>query len=380
MNEDQPKEKFGGFVPPVSNYCKLPIAFIEAFPLFSSLAELMVVLYILRHTWGYQEFDEGKRITLDEFMNGRKRRNGTRIDDGTGLTKSAVLSGLSKAIDDGFIAVEVNAFDKARVQKFYQLNMREGYESHTSEVGQSDSSGATSIPRTKKETNRKKNKKNKTEGASATPPINIEVESGITAKHPAIQVLREFNNRYPNKKLFADIASVVDESPEAIEKWTAHIKDWISRGWNPTNIKGLLETFEKGIEPRQQNGQGKQRQLTPPTEADYEAAAALNEEYEQPKRQPAPLSTQQHVFENGLTATEAWHIAVEELSHQLSPDVHHRALGLSRFVEYADGYVIQVGTASVKEVLEKRLHTKVSSALERATGEAVEISYVVAGD
>jgi len=34
------------------------------------------VLYILRHTWGFQ--DTSKRITSDEFEHGRKRIDGTR--------------------------------------------------------------------------------------------------------------------------------------------------------------------------------------------------------------------------------------------------------------------------------------------------------------
>ena len=56
---------FSGFVPPTENYSKLPHAMIEALPLVTSLAEMKVILYVLRHTWGYQ--DDEKRINLDEF-------------------------------------------------------------------------------------------------------------------------------------------------------------------------------------------------------------------------------------------------------------------------------------------------------------------------
>ena len=31
-----------------------------------------------RHTWGYREYGLKKHITLDEFMHGRKRRDGIR--------------------------------------------------------------------------------------------------------------------------------------------------------------------------------------------------------------------------------------------------------------------------------------------------------------
>ena len=73
--------KFDGFDIPKENWSKLPNALIAALPLFTSASELKVVLYVLRHTWGYQEFDNPKSITLDELAHGRKRKNGTRLDD-----------------------------------------------------------------------------------------------------------------------------------------------------------------------------------------------------------------------------------------------------------------------------------------------------------
>ena len=96
-------EQFKGFEPPKTNYSKLPHALIEALPNFSSLAELKVVLYILRHTWGFQEFDDLKRITLDEFQYGRRLKNRSRMDDGTGMSKEAIREGLKRATKDGFI-------------------------------------------------------------------------------------------------------------------------------------------------------------------------------------------------------------------------------------------------------------------------------------
>lgn len=115
--------KFGGFDKPRANYSKLPHEFVDAFPIMRSQAEIKVVLYILRHTWGYH--DGEKKITVDEFCNGRKRKDGTRIDNGTGLSKPSVLSGIKSAIEHGFITVEVDDSDKARVKKYYALRGKE---------------------------------------------------------------------------------------------------------------------------------------------------------------------------------------------------------------------------------------------------------------
>lgn len=89
----------------------------------SSLAEIKVVEYVLKHTWGYQEYGGKKRITNEEFMLGRKRKDGSRIDDGTGLSKPSVISGLKLAVQDGLLIEEVDNSDKARVKKYYALRM-----------------------------------------------------------------------------------------------------------------------------------------------------------------------------------------------------------------------------------------------------------------
>ncbi len=114
-------KKFKGFSDPKENWSKLPHEFIEALPTINSMSELKCILYILRHTWGYH--DERKRITTDEFMDGRKRKDGTRIDSGTGLSKKSVILGLQRAEKHGFIEVDLDKRDMARMKKSYKLRM-----------------------------------------------------------------------------------------------------------------------------------------------------------------------------------------------------------------------------------------------------------------
>lgn len=115
------EEMFTGFSEPKENWSKLPHEFINALPIISSESELKVILYILRHTWGYG--DGEKRITLDEFSNGRKRKNGTRIDRGTGQSINAIRDGLKRAEEHGFIKSEKDESDKARIKTCYWLAM-----------------------------------------------------------------------------------------------------------------------------------------------------------------------------------------------------------------------------------------------------------------
>jgi DNA-binding PadR family transcriptional regulator len=91
----------------------------------NNIAELKVVEYILRHTWGYQEYGVKKHITIDEFVNGRRRQDGSRMDKGTGLSERAVYDGLRKAVESGLIDEETDDSDRGRIKKSYSLRMRE---------------------------------------------------------------------------------------------------------------------------------------------------------------------------------------------------------------------------------------------------------------
>lgn len=117
---------FHGFDIPRQNWFKMPNNWTDITAEISSIAELKVVEYVLKHTWGYQEYGLRKRITNDEFMHGRKRKDGTRIDKGTGLTKPSVIAGLKAAIERGLLIEEIDDSDLGRVKKYYSLRMQEG--------------------------------------------------------------------------------------------------------------------------------------------------------------------------------------------------------------------------------------------------------------
>lgn len=108
-------------------YTQIPNAWFEILQGITNLAELKVVLYVIRNTWGYQDDDgnreEMKKITLDEFVYGRKRKNGTRMDAGTGMVLSTVREGLKRSIKHGYLIHEVDDSDLARVENSYGLKL-----------------------------------------------------------------------------------------------------------------------------------------------------------------------------------------------------------------------------------------------------------------
>ena len=148
--------RYPGFRKPQSNYFRLPNEWTDITAGIDSLAELKVVEYILRHTWGFHEYGVTKRITVDEFMRGRCRDDGSRMDRGTGLSEQSVRNGLQRALDDGLIIEDVDASDRGRIKKSYALRMAQdvgpGAKDLDPEVHEPATRGQTHGPRTEKDT------------------------------------------------------------------------------------------------------------------------------------------------------------------------------------------------------------------------------------
>lgn len=166
---------FGGFDTPSSNYFKLPKEWTDLTSAINTVAEIKVVEYVLKHTWGFQEFGLAKRISINEFMSGRKTRGGERMDKGTGLSKPAVIDGLQKAVAHGLLIEEIDDTDKARVRKSYALKMRGDSDVKSfypdvkdidPDVKSFDISGKNSLHRTEKDTLGKNNVENNVANAN----------------------------------------------------------------------------------------------------------------------------------------------------------------------------------------------------------------------
>lgn len=105
------------------NFYGIPNEWTDIMADIDNLAELKIIEYIMRHTWGFKEHDTLKCITTDEFAHGRKRKDGTRMDKGTGLGTTGVKQGITKAVEHGYVICETDESDKGRIKKHYGLKM-----------------------------------------------------------------------------------------------------------------------------------------------------------------------------------------------------------------------------------------------------------------
>ena len=113
----------GFFYPQEVGFTRLSNDWFSILATIDNFAELKVLLYLARHTWGFQEYDKWKHITIDEFMNGRRHADGLRMDSGTGLSEMSVRHGLDKAVEHGFIERGIDPRDKGRIKLYYKLHM-----------------------------------------------------------------------------------------------------------------------------------------------------------------------------------------------------------------------------------------------------------------
>ena len=77
-------------------------------PRIDNLAELKCVMYVIRHTFGYNKWMD--RIALLQFEKGlvtEKRGQRRQVDAGVGLSRQSVVNGLKAAVEDGYLRKQV---------------------------------------------------------------------------------------------------------------------------------------------------------------------------------------------------------------------------------------------------------------------------------
>src|SRR3954447_12264680 len=102
---DQPAPyQFEGFSNP--NTTPVPDVVFDELLLRLDNNELRVLLYIVRRTYGFKK--DTDNISLSQMVSGLRRKDGTMLDHGTGLSKASVARGLKGLIDKHIIVSKRN--------------------------------------------------------------------------------------------------------------------------------------------------------------------------------------------------------------------------------------------------------------------------------
>lgn len=109
---------FGGFKN--LNSTPIPDEFFDVLAVQLSEAELRVLLYIMRRTFGFKK--KADAISLSQLTGGIRKRDGSMLDYGTGLSRPSVLKAVSGLQTKGIITIEKRTGEDGRNEvNVYQL-------------------------------------------------------------------------------------------------------------------------------------------------------------------------------------------------------------------------------------------------------------------
>jgi hypothetical protein len=110
--------RFHGFNAP--NYTQTPNQLFDELLPHLNEGELKVLLYIIRRTFGFQR--DADDISIKQMMDGLVTRDGRRLDEGVGLSRSAVIRALKGLQDKGVILARKNSDpERGTLPSTYQL-------------------------------------------------------------------------------------------------------------------------------------------------------------------------------------------------------------------------------------------------------------------
>ena len=113
--------QFAGYSTP--NTTQIPDEFLDYQMAFLSGAEVKVMLYIFRRTLGFKRHSDN--ISLNQLLGGIVKRDGVRLDNGTGLSKSTLLGALKSLVEKRLILIEQRqSDDRGNEPSTYRLNFQ----------------------------------------------------------------------------------------------------------------------------------------------------------------------------------------------------------------------------------------------------------------
>jgi len=233
---------------PVVPYTQVPNAFLDLLMADCTGSETKVVLYIARRTLGTKKGREkgSDAIALSQFCSGIVKKDGTRLDRGTGLARAAVVEALYRLEAAGLIKRDrgngrtpdtwrlATELPRTKVQapdKRFRIQTRRGSKSELLAGSKSEPAAVEKVNGQKKGLNHHLERKEK----HRSPEAAVE---GSTATVTRKGVLRPFS------KNLADDDQVKPTDPEdRLKAWARRHGGFSSRDW--WDLKSAAET--KGI-------------------------------------------------------------------------------------------------------------------------------------
>ena len=161
-----------------------------------------------------------------------------RIGKDLGLSPRTVMRKLDELLESGYLYKEfrtgTSSIYKVRTGTYNSIPVTESHR-----TGDRNSH----VPRTESHTKKELNKQNK-RGRSGRPSRETPA---------AVNVFRKNTHRYPAKSWWKKLHDEIGEIEADLKVWGEVVFAWVGLGWNPTNVKGMLEFFKRGEIPGKNN-------------------------------------------------------------------------------------------------------------------------------
>ncbi len=323
-------------------------------------AEIKALLYIIRRTFGFKK--QSDNISLNQLLTGIVTGNGTRLDRGTGLSRSALVAALKSLVDKNMIVAEHRASpEKGNQATNYRLNVATppstkielgGYENRTSLVRKS---------------NPQQTVKQETE-------FNVVVVGALREFGLSQSAAEHLTTTYPEEYLLQklDLAQwlVSSNSPLVSKNPAGYLRKAIEDDYTPP--RRYKNKADRGVENQEEEHVRDEAQLQRrAVEEDVVRAKAVQQARLVALYPPQviPLTT--------LTTEDAWQQSLDELRSQMT--AANFAMWLSHTVlascTATTATIVAISTFQ-RDWLRQRLHGAIAEALAAILGYTVQCDYV----
>jgi hypothetical protein len=345
-------------------------------------AELRVLLYIVRRTFGFKKNSDS--ISLKQLTEGIKAKDGRILDYGAGIAKSAAARGIKGLIEKGIITATRNrSLEKGDEPTTYSLRFKDDPVFSKRTRGGSPKEHGGVLEKNTQQTvlqqtvlqqtvidddDVEKSRNQEAHDDDNNDVVTLLQNFGISQK----QALR-LANEYPQDRI--------------LEKF--ELVQWLVQTKSPLVAKNpqgfLIKAIEDGYLPKPPNG-FKSRAVRKEEEEKQRAAREqerkLQEQFQRAREQARQRLLKEHppeAIENtDLTTATAWTKALEALKEQVPPTTYAGWLKDTLLIGM-EGNTAQVLVAHgfARDWLNRRLYGAIARTLEQVIGQPVEVEFVV---
>jgi phage replication O-like protein O len=392
--------KFRGFQSP--NTTPVPDELFDELMYDLTGAELKVLLYICRRTFGFKK--ESDNISLSQLINGIKTRDGKVLDRGTGLSKDSV-SRVVKSLEEKGIIVRNRrqSVERGYEATTYFLNIKlpknkgEGKDDNEDEedpAPQNEAGGAFMADHPPLSENRTRH------GGKIGQGLGRKIEEALPRKSDIQQtVLQETVRQHDD--VVGQTLQNFGVSKSAATKLAktypeAHILDklelaqWLVSMGSPLVAKNPAGWLRKAIEedyalPRnyqnsrqQQAKEGREAKIA---QAETRQRHMIEEEYRRVKAETKAQLLEQYppqpIGEEGLTTESVWDLTLKRLKEQVPAATYETWLKDTVLLQVTDQAArIAVPSTFAVAWLERRLYREISQALRNVLNYDVDLQFV----